>query len=314
MAGQKKTEEELYLQNDETFRDEGSDALKLKGKIRAAETRSFFANIIASMKGAFTLSGASAIDDANPLADTDNFGVQKEDGSWWGLSWAKLQELLGATGGQATLEAANNALAFTNPFGHIRTEALTGAQTFTKSGTTLGTTIVQAYTADGTSTLTFDFAHTILNSDFESGTALAQGEYKLFFSNWGDVVAVSVTSVGAGVEPTPNTAPAITLLGDNPMTLTVGDTYTEPGATATDAEDGDISASIVITGTVDTATAGTYTKYYNVTDSQGLAATEATRTVQVNAAGATQLNAPGSFTATASGDTQINLSWTDTNS
>ena len=69
----------------------------------------------------------------------------------------------------------------------------------------------------------------------------------------------------------------------------------------------------MITGTVDTATAGTYTRYYNVSDSQGLAATEVTRTVQVNAAGVTQLNAPTGLTATASGQNQINLSWTDTN-
>ena len=262
----------------------------------------------------FTLAGKPAISDTDPLADADQFGVQKADGSWWGLSWAKLKELVGATSGEATLEAASAVLAFTNPFGHIRTTALTGAQTFTKSGTTLGSTVVQAYTATGSGALTFDFAHTILNSDFTSGGVLAAGEYKLFFSNWGDTVAVSIATVGSGVEPTPNTAPTITLLGANPMTLTVGDTYAEPGATATDSEDGDLSASIVITGTVDTTTAGTYTRYYNVSDSEGLAATEVTRTVQVNAAGATQLNTPGSFTATANGETQINLTWTDTNS
>ncbi|PTX14465.1 uncharacterized protein DUF5011 [Pontibacter mucosus] len=202
----------------------------------------------------------------------------------------------GTTQGQATAEAASATLNFANPFGHIRTEALTGAQTFTKQGAVLGSTIVQAYTADGTSTLTFDFAHTVLNSDFASGGILAAGEYKLFFSNWGDVVAVSIASVGSGVAPTPNTPPTITLLGANPMTLTQGGTYTEPGATATDAEDGDISGSIVITGTVDTATAGTYTRHYNVSDSKGLAATEVTRTVNVNPAGNTT-PAPPTLTA-----------------
>ena len=79
--------------------------------------------------------------------------------------------------------------------------------------------------------------------------------------------------------------PVITLNGSATMNLTVGDTYTEPGATATDDEDGDISASIVIGGdTVDTATAGTYVVTYNVTDSGGNAAAEVTRTVTVSTA------------------------------
>lgn len=44
-----KTEEELLLQNNDTFRDENSDIWKLKGKTRAVEARVFFANIIASV-------------------------------------------------------------------------------------------------------------------------------------------------------------------------------------------------------------------------------------------------------------------------
>ncbi len=74
--------------------------------------------------------------------------------------------------------------------------------------------------------------------------------------------------------------PTITLLGDNPMNLTVGDTYVEPGATATDPEDGDLTDSIVISGTVNTSIAGTYTITYTVSDNDGNDATE-TRTVNV---------------------------------
>lgn len=84
------------------------------------------------------------------------------------------------------------------------------------------------------------------------------------------------------VNVTADTAPVITLNGGN-VSLTVGDVYTEQGATATDAEDGDISANIVITGTVNVNAVGTYTIRYNVTDSAGNAATEVTRTVSVNA-------------------------------
>ncbi|NLE07117.1 MAG: DUF5011 domain-containing protein, partial [Parcubacteria group bacterium] len=62
--------------------------------------------------------------------------------------------------------------------------------------------------------------------------------------------------------------------------LTVGQTFVEPGYTATDAEDGDLTASTTVTGTVDTNTAGTYEIVYSVTDSGGLSAST-TRTVIV---------------------------------
>ena len=49
-----------------------------------------------------------------------------------------------------------------------------------------------------------------------------------------------------------------------------------------DDEDGDLTAAIVVGGdVVNTAAAGTYTITYNVTDMDGNAATEVTRTVTV---------------------------------
>ena len=79
-----------------------------------------------------------------------------------------------------------------------------------------------------------------------------------------------------------NTKPVITVLGANPMNLTQGDTFTDPTSTAADPEDGDITANIVTTGTVDTNTLGSYTITYNVSDSKGLAADQKTRVVNVN--------------------------------
>jgi Zn-dependent metalloprotease len=78
------------------------------------------------------------------------------------------------------------------------------------------------------------------------------------------------------------TPPVITLIGASTINLTVGDAYNEPGATATDNVDGDISANIVITGTVNTAVAGTYSKHYNVSDAAGNAANQVTRSVNVS--------------------------------
>lgn len=79
-----------------------------------------------------------------------------------------------------------------------------------------------------------------------------------------------------------NTPPVILLIGNNPINITQGDMFTDPGATATDAEDGDLTANIIVTGKVDTATMGTYAITYTVTDSGGLSDSE-TRTVNVNA-------------------------------
>ena len=67
--------------------------------------------------------------------------------------------------------------------------------------------------------------------------------------------------------------PTITLNGEAKMTLTVGENYTEKGATAKDDVDGDITGKISITGTVNTTKAGTYTVTYTVTNSRGKKAT-----------------------------------------
>ena len=65
--------------------------------------------------------------------------------------------------------------------------------------------------------------------------------------------------------------PVITLVGDNPLSLALGTPYVEPGYTATDAEDGDVSGSVAVAGdTVDENVAATYTITYTVTDTNGL--------------------------------------------
>ena len=74
------------------------------------------------------------------------------------------------------------------------------------------------------------------------------------------------------------TSPVVTVTGDNPATVELGGTYTDAGATATDAS-GDVT--VVTSGdTVDPDTLGTYTITYTSTDASGNAGT-ATRTVNV---------------------------------
>ncbi len=82
-------------------------------------------------------------------------------------------------------------------------------------------------------------------------------------------------------------APTLQLVGTPAITLTVGASYTDSGATANDSTDGDLTAKIVVTNPVDAAVLGTYTVTYNVTDLSGNAATPVTRTVSVQAREAT---------------------------
>ena len=91
-------------------------------------------------------------------------------------------------------------------------------------------------------------------------------------------VAVEVTRT---VNVVDTTVPVITLTGESTVTIEVGSTYTDAGATATDNYDGDITSSIVTVSTVDVTTVGTYTLTYNVTDANGNVAVEVTRTVNV---------------------------------
>ena len=77
----------------------------------------------------------------------------------------------------------------------------------------------------------------------------------------------------------PVVAPIITLIGDNPIVLSVGDSFVDPGATAVDSEDGDITADIIATSNVDTSASGGYQVIYTVTDSDDNTTTKIRRVV-----------------------------------
>jgi hypothetical protein len=81
--------------------------------------------------------------------------------------------------------------------------------------------------------------------------------------------------------PVDQTPPVITLNGDANIELSLGDSFTDLGATALDNLDGDLSDKITVTGEVNTNIVGTYTLTYNVTDTDGNKAVEATRTINV---------------------------------
>ena len=134
-----------------------------------------------------------------------------------------------------------------------------------------GYTELGATTQDGSTVV-------INTSDF----ADALGTYTIRYNatSTGGVAANEVTRTVQVVDRTP---PVITLLGDNPMTVELGTDYVDPGATAMDNVDGNISVDDVIvdSSSVDTDMLGSYTVTYNVADAAGNEATQVTRTVQV---------------------------------
>ena len=145
------------------------------------------------------------------------------------------------------------------------------------------------------------------------------GTYTVTY-NVTDANGNKATEVTRTVNVVDTTVPVITLLGETPVTVEVGSTYTDAGVTASDNYDGNLTTSIVTVNSVDTSTVGTYTVTYNVTDANGNKATEVTRTVNVvdttaptiatmdisvfswgNVLNATEDNSDGTITVTTSG-------------
>lgn len=100
-------------------------------------------------------------------------------------------------------------------------------------------------------------------------------------------IAQSIDVTGDATQLTPegdSTVPVITLLGATTVNLALGDTVIDPGYTASDDTDGDITANVVSTiSTVNANVANTYTVTYNVDDAAGNSAIQMTRQFIVTA-------------------------------
>lgn len=108
------------------------------------------------------------------------------------------------------------------------------------------------------------------------------GTYTLTYSvtDSGGLTATATRTVTVVDNTTPNTQAIINLAVGTHLTYPKGTPYIEPGYTANDLEDGDITSSVVVTGTVDSSTAGIYVLTYTVTDSGGLTSS-VTRTITI---------------------------------
>ncbi|VXB02779.1 PKD domain-containing protein [Maribacter litoralis] len=127
----------------------------------------------------------------------------------------------------------------------------------------------------------------LINIEF---VALTNGVTELEFSGLPSKATfsgINILSEATGstitVEVIDNTAPVITLIGEEIINLLVGDIYIEQGAIANDNSDGDISENIVIDGDiVNVNVEGEYVITYNVIDTSNNAAEEVKRTVIVS--------------------------------
>jgi hypothetical protein len=168
----------------------------------------------------------------------------------------------------------------------------------TTSATSLGS-LIKNFLGDVSNGVVDFFANRVHTKqlcvgDSSGETCITKGQLDAMLAATGTASAANTTNTNSGntntnstgntntsTTPTNTELPIITLNGNATVTLNVGDTYTEAGATVKDNVDTYVAADI--SGTVDTTTAGTYMIKYDAKDTAGNTAVEITRTVIVNA-------------------------------
>ena len=90
---------------------------------------------------------------------------------------------------------------------------------------------------------------------------------------------IKITS--SSVAPPDTVSPIIILLPPIDMTIQVNSEYIDPGYSAGDDIDGNITSEVVVLGSVDVTMLGTYTITYNVSDSSNNSAIQKVRTIHV---------------------------------
>jgi hypothetical protein len=172
-------------------------------------------------------------------------------------------------------------------------------------GTPITITVGSSYTDQGATAFdNIDGTTTVSVSGLPINTS-ATGTYSVVYSSTDAALntATATRTVNVIAAPADLIPPVITITGGTPTTVLASSTYTDQGATAVDNIDGDVTSSIVATGTVDTNILGTYFIIYTATDA-ALNNSTATRTVNVVEATSTD-NIPPVITIT--GGTPITI-------
>ena len=138
-------------------------------------------------------------------------------------------------------------------------------------------------TGDDPQTIELGDGYTELGATTDDGSAVtindlafanAVGTYLIYYDST-DSEGNSAVQVTRTVNVVDTTPPVITLTGDDPQTIELGDGYTELGATTDDG------SAVTINDLAFANAVGTYLIYYDSTDSEGNSAVQVTRTVNV---------------------------------
>lgn len=137
--------------------------------------------------------------------------------------------------------------------------------------------IIRHYVFEGNYTLTGVYKlAAMLDEDDEIDTFDAGKIVQFYVGNRNDLV----TNEPVSDKEKDTTAPVISLNGSNIVSVNLGSTYTDAGATAIDNVDGNITSKIKVSSNVNTSKVGTYYVTYTVSDNAGNTATN-TRKVEV---------------------------------
>ncbi len=117
----------------------------------------------------------------------------------------------------------------------------------------------------------------IINSDVVNPNKI--GDYSVTY-DVRDAAGNPAEQVIRTVKVEDTTPPIITLSGGS-MSIAAGESYIEPGYSATDNFDGNITGKVTVVGNINTNVLGTYTLNYNVSDAADNTAVQKTRTIQV---------------------------------
>jgi hypothetical protein len=225
---------------------------------------------------------------ANPVAvsiiqGTDTTLSVQADGKFLSYQWQKNgANLAGQTNpslvlsnANASADDANYSVVISNDWGSVtsplaRVTVATALPTITILGST--TLVHEAATSYADAGAT---AVDALGGDLTSSISITSADINV--TNVGDkVVTYSVTDAGGNtntasrtVTVQDTTAPILTLNGDSNFTHNLNTAWADPGYDANDTLDGNLTASVSISGTVDVNSTGTYTLNYFVSDAAG---------------------------------------------
>ena len=245
-------------------------------------TRYFLPEIISSPTSISVLQGTSAYLSA------------EADGKYISYQWQRNGEpIVGATEAtlslqdlNASLDDGNYTLVVSNDWGSVSTQPATLSIA----------TALPTITINGSSSLTHEAATDYVDAGASANDALGNDLNGSIVVNGADFnvssvgensITYTVTDAGGNqntitrtVTVVDTTSPTITLSGGSNYTHYLGTSWVDPGYDAVDSVDGNLTANVSVSGSVNVNTTGTYTLVYSVADAAGNEA-NVTRSVSV---------------------------------